>query len=95
MALRQELARRGVDFVAEHAVGQYSVDIALVGPRIAIEADGDYWHGNARQQAKDRQKTGYLTAQGWRVFRFTETEIKADASACIDRALRPPVAQRL
>jgi very-short-patch-repair endonuclease len=36
-----------------------------------------------------------LTAQGWRVFRFTETEIKADASACIDRALRPPVAQRL
>lgn len=87
IALRDELTRRGIVFVPEYQVGQYCVDIALPEYQIAVEADGIYWHGNPKQQSKDRQKTGYLRSLGWEVLRFTETEIKADVCACVNRIL--------
>jgi very-short-patch-repair endonuclease len=84
IALRNELQRRGIDFAPEHPVGQYAVDIALPSYRVAIEADGDYWHSRPSQKPKDKRKDTYLQNLGWTVFRFWERDIKADVTACID-----------
>lgn len=70
--------------------GQYSeppywIDIAFPAVKLAIECDGDYWHGNKRQQSKDRQKDGYLRRRGWRVLRLTESEIKSNLDECVAR----------
>lgn len=68
--------------------GQYSIppfwiDIAFPTVKLAVECDGNYWHGNARQQKKDRQKDGYLRRRGWHVLRLTETEIKTNIDECV------------
>lgn len=61
----------GVRFVREHRVGRYSVDFAVVGIKLAIEADGDYWH----DAEKDARRDKVLASMGWATVRFGETEV--------------------
>lgn len=83
-ALHEELRLRGLAFDIEYAIGPYTVDIAFPSGRVVIEADGAYWHGTERQQAKDRRKDAYLRNHGWTVIRLTEAAIKESPAACID-----------
>ncbi len=74
----------------EVPVSKFRIDFALVFAKIAIEVDGDYWHGkskvglNARQmvqQFKDKDKEQYLREQGWSVIRISESDLKKDRTA--------------
>lgn len=79
----------------QYPIGPYFVDFAvLVGPfgverkefRIAVECDGHYFHDRTKEQAtRDKRRDRYLTLHGWRVIRFTETEINADPRGCADQ----------
>lgn len=98
-ALEGELISRGIDFESQKP---YKLGIAdvFIEPNIYLFADGDYWHGRnavqgiceptekqAKQIAKDRRQTSYLTSKGNVVFRFWESEINTDVEACIDVVL--------
>lgn len=83
-ALMDELARRQLFFRSQHQIASWLVDVSLPQYRIAIEADGDYWHQSASQKQKDANKTHWLEAHKWTVFRFTGTEINESVSHCID-----------
>jgi len=80
--LEAALRAAGVPAEREHRVGRFSVDFALPARRIAIEADGAYWHSLPKQQRADARKDAYLTSAGWRVLRFSEARILLDAAAC-------------
>ncbi len=69
MVVRQMLAALGADFRQEYKIGRYSVDFAIVGQRIAIEADSIYWH---QHPERDARKTAYLNERGWTVVRLRE-----------------------
>lgn len=84
-ALMEELTRRDLPFRAQHRIAHWLIDIALPKYKIAVEADGDYWHRSEVQQAKDRKKTHWLEAHRWKVFRFREREIHDSAESCIDQ----------
>lgn len=84
-ALQSEFIHRNIPFEAQYAIGPYVVDFAFPESRLAVEADGTYWHGNDKQQAKDRRKNGFLKKTGWNVLRLGEKDIKANTSACVDR----------
>lgn len=84
-ALQAELSNRQIAFETEYHVGPFLIDVAFPDRRLAVEADGTYWHGNSKQQAKDRQKDGYLSKNGWRILRLPENEINASVSACVDQ----------
>jgi very-short-patch-repair endonuclease len=72
-------------------------DFAIPECKILIECDGDFWHANpekynvslkACQQhnlQKDREKDKLSVALGWKVFRFYESEIRQNASFCVDK----------
>jgi G:T-mismatch repair DNA endonuclease (very short patch repair protein) len=71
------------------------------GIKIAIFDDGDFWHATppyfkrrkdctlTRIQLKnlkrDKRNTEFLKSHGWFVLRFSESDIKQNASACIDK----------
>ena len=93
LALHEELRARGIAFEVEHKIGRYAVDIAFPSVRLAVEADGAYWHGTPKQVAKDRVKDEYLAREGWRVARFSEAAIRESAAACVD-TLMPMLARR-
>ncbi|MFD1018687.1 endonuclease domain-containing protein [Thalassobacillus hwangdonensis] len=59
----------------QYPVGKYRIDIAFVGQKIAIEADGKAYHSTPEQKAHDRKKNRYLKKNGWKVMRFTGSQI--------------------
>ena len=83
--MQKAFDRVGLQPEAQYTVGAFSIDFAFVEHKLAIECDGDYWHGTEHQKKKDRIKDGYLKHEGWHVVRLTETEINISAIACVRR----------
>jgi len=72
-------------------VGRYRLDFAIFVRvhgeelKIAVECDGHEFHSRTKEQAKaDRARDRMLHRKGWRVFRFTGSEIWSDVAACCD-----------
>jgi len=82
IALQSALSSLGIAFEAEFALGKFNIDIAIPSKKIAVEADGTYWHSLAKQKIADARKNAFLRSQGWIVMRFTEIEINNDANLC-------------
>jgi very-short-patch-repair endonuclease len=93
----EEFDRRGIKYNYQHKVfGGFSVDFAFPEQKIAVECDGDYWHGNpAKYQGKlnsiqkknsevDRKRMRIIEASGWKIIRFWEHQIKKDVKICVD-----------
>lgn len=73
------------------------VDLALPDYRLAIFADGCYWHscpicfGRETIKGKrgyDAMITNYLKRHGWKVLRFWEHELKSNLDNCIEKIRR-------
>ena len=45
LALRRELTRRGMRYRVDYARAPGRPDLALVGRRVAVFVDGEFWHG--------------------------------------------------
>lgn len=59
------------------------------GKGVAVECDGHNFHERTKEQAaRDRQKDRDLQAAGYRVLRFTGSEIYRDAFKCADETLK-------
>lgn len=65
--------------------GRYRIDLALTSQRIAIECDGKAYHSSPAQKAHDRRKNAYLRKNGWRVLRFSGSQINGNMSKVLAR----------
>lgn len=86
-----------VTLMPQAQVGAYRVDFLIYGRfegrdqicKVIVECDGHDFHERTKEQAKrDRQMDRELTAAGYRVFRFTGSEIYRDAVKCADEVER-------
>jgi hypothetical protein len=77
----QLLLAAALDLVAGYEVSHDSgerlaiLDFADVQRKVAVEADGWYYHGSALQQQRDKQRDRALARRGWLVIRFTTDDI--------------------
>ena len=62
LRLRRELWRRGFRYRKNYAKAPGKPDVALVGLRIAIFCDGDFWHGH---DWENRRKDFRANADVW------------------------------
>jgi very-short-patch-repair endonuclease len=71
-------------------VGSYRLDFGLEARalKLAIEIDGHDFHSTKEQKAADYQRDRYLQSQGWRVIRFSGSEVYQDASKCALEAVK-------
>jgi very-short-patch-repair endonuclease len=83
--LYDAMANRGYSVTTQVPCGKYSIDIALIGPRIAIECDGKAYHSSPDQKAHDKRKNAYLRRKGWKVIRFTGRQINQDLGMILQR----------
>lgn len=83
LALEAALAQAGIATTREMKHGRFSIDLAIPAARIAIEADGRYWHSLPKQIEADARKDAALAAAGWRVLRFGEDQINEDVASCV------------
>ena len=64
----------GVTFKRQHVIGEFIADFVCLPARLIIELDGPY-HQLPNKQVSDRQRTEWLESKGYRVVRFTNTEL--------------------
>jgi len=74
-----ELLRKGFVVLAQHEIAGKRIDLVVEGgrARLAIECDGDHWHGAERYEA-DMQRQRQLERCGWEFFRVRESAFYAN-----------------
>lgn len=83
-----ELERRNVPFARQQVIdGLYLVDAVIMGPRIVVECDGDYWHSLPGAPERDQRRQRYLQSRGYIVLRFSEAVLRADIQSCGQRVV--------
>lgn len=92
--LGKEELQKGPYLFCQHKIGNYRVDFAFLvyeksfelssktEPNLkwVIECDGHDFHEKTKEQAtSDKKRDRYLTANGWKILRFSGSEIYKDA----------------
>jgi very-short-patch-repair endonuclease len=81
--MHDALKKNGIGFTAQSLLlERYLVDIEVHQQLIVIEADGAQ-HTLRDRKAKDAIRDADLIAAGYRVFRFTGSEVNRDADECV------------
>ncbi|MFC5947050.1 AAA domain-containing protein [Pseudonocardia lutea] len=83
--VHNRIRSRGYTLVPQYEALGYSIDLVAVGAtrRLAIECDGDFWHGpEAYQRDMGRQRE--LERCGWRFHRILESEFYRDPVATLE-----------
>ncbi len=81
-------ARRFNDmkFVRQCPIGPFFVDFACRELKIIVEVDGGT-HSTAEERARDAERSGYLEAQGFRIFRAHNQEVYDNLDGVLDPLL--------
>lgn len=79
------LLDRGYSVIPQFPTEGYRIDLVVVGAkgRLAIECDGDQWHGPEAYQ-RDLARQRDLERCGWRFFRIRESAFYLDPAAVLD-----------
>ena len=83
-----------VDFIQEaYILGrsiEYDEVVMQVEPlKLGIEIDSHIWHEKTKEQASyDKERERFLVSKGWRLLRFTGSEVFNNAPKCVDEALK-------
>jgi very-short-patch-repair endonuclease len=93
--VEEELPRHKIGFVMQHPIGPYRLDMALfVRPcagglqKIAVECDGEKYHGTPLAQRRDQIRDAYLYRQGFTVWRYAGWMLHHAADAAADEIQR-------
>jgi very-short-patch-repair endonuclease len=84
----QAIADKGYRVIPQYHVAGYFIDLVIEGTksRLAVECDGDEWHGG-EQYEKDVARQRILERCGWRFWRISGCEYYRDPSRSLDSLL--------
>jgi very-short-patch-repair endonuclease len=80
------ISDRGYTVLPQYPAQGYSIDMVIVGAktRLAIECDGDFWHGPSEYEA-DLARQRELERCGWEFFRIRESVFYADMASSLKK----------
>ncbi len=82
-----ELLRRrqlGVVFKRQYIIDEYIVDFVCLEKNLIVEIDGAY-HSMGEQQELDKKRENRLVALGYRILRFTNSEVMVAPDSVVAR----------
>ena len=77
----------GCKFRRQRPVGAYIVDFVCYEPKLVIEIDGGQ-HGRREQSEDDRERTRWLSANGFKVIRFWNDEVLQNLDGVLEVILK-------
>lgn len=85
---KQGGAARTVELEYQYSIPgtRYRVDFANLSEKVVIELDGYEYHNSKDQFTNDRLRQRELEKLGWRVIRFSGSEVYKNADKCFDDA---------
>lgn len=74
--------------VSQHELldGKYRLDFALPDRKIGVELDGYAYHSSPEAFTRDRARQRNIERAGWRIIRFSGSEINTDVTTCVKQA---------
>lgn len=88
-ALERRGLRKGIDFSTQYPLRHsFVLDFAFPECKVAVEVNGFPWHSTPEARKRDGFKNKILKRLGWRLFRFSDVQIRDDVESCIDVVLR-------
>jgi len=87
--MERELQRNNIYYQKQVPLCNITVvDFYLPEYKIAIYADGAYWHNLSIVKERDEKQSKILEENGYKVFRFREHEIKKSVKRCVNEIRR-------
>ena len=83
----------GATVIPQATIGDYRADflIEFSGRKIVVECDGHDFHEKTKAQAAhDRARDRYMQGLGYRVYRYTGSEIWKDVQKCVQEIANAP-----
>ncbi|WP_229690769.1 AAA domain-containing protein [Sphaerisporangium melleum] len=79
------IRERGYHVIPQFEVNGRRIDLVVSGAkgRLAVECDGDFWHGTPEQRDQDLDRERELKRAGWRFWRVRESEFSFDPDAAL------------
>ncbi len=75
---------KGCRFYRQRPIGDYIVDFFSPRAKLVIEVDGGQ-HSSAETTEYDRLRDDYMSSLGFRVLRFTNTDVLKNTEGVIER----------
>ena len=77
---------RGYLVAPQVKVGRKRIDLVVYGSHssLAVECDGDYWHGDIDTQLLDIRREQELVRAGWQFWRIGESKFARDPDAALE-----------
>lgn len=81
--LQEALTHMGITYQTHQPIDDICVpDIVIPEAKLAIFADGDYWHSKPKVKQRDIRQDFLLLQRGWYPLRFPESYIREHAADC-------------
>ncbi|WP_018266986.1 endonuclease domain-containing protein [Methylosinus sp. LW4] len=77
----------GFKFIRQEPIGPFIADFICRERRLIVEIDGET-HSSAEEIAGDARRSAFLSAQGYRIIRFTNQAVYENAEVVADAILR-------
>ena len=78
----------GASFCRQAPVGPYIADFVCHAAKLIIELDGGQ-HYETMQELRDKRRTAYLNAKGFRVVRFSNLDVMTNRSGVLETIFAP------
>jgi len=88
LKIEQELKNQSIPYMKQAPVEKIALVDFLLPNKIIIQCDGDYWHNLPKVKKRDMNQDFGFWFKGYKIFRFSESEIKKSARKCILKMLR-------
>lgn len=73
-----------VEYIGAVPGRRFALDIAFPEQKLCVEVDGWEWHGkHLGDFQRDRERQNLLTLEGWRILRFTASDIRKTPEDCV------------
>lgn len=69
--------------IPQFPLGKFFLDFAFPDIRLAIELDGHEFHKTKEQRTSDAKRQRWIELNGWKLIRFTGTEIHKNINDCV------------
>lgn len=93
--LYKEFEKYGILPVIQHKVLNFRLDLAFPEIKLAIEADGEEFHSTGEQINNDIGREVKLEEMGWKIVRFTGSEIHRNYELIVAKILLQNFEDRL
>lgn len=85
LKLQNSLKQRSIKFEIYKSISNITQPDIFIEPNICIYADGSYWHSLPKRIERDKKINGTLIENGFKILRFSESEINHNLVNCIQK----------